>query len=180
MSETEIIETPAGPAKLQRTGRRTLAIHVLPDGSLELTAPQSATADSDSGKSGETFPLDRHPAPELSRNERPARTSPICFRRDASLSGTTVSIENHPGRDRECSLKGCLLRSGDSGGRVGSREAAPREMVPGESGGAIRPADGCLEAVVHEAPAGRTPFADPADAQALGQCREGRAHRSES
>ena len=44
MSETEVIETPAGPAKLQRTGRRTLAIHVLPDGSLELTAPQDATA----------------------------------------------------------------------------------------------------------------------------------------
>ncbi len=45
MSETEDIETSAGPAKLQRTGRRTLAIHVLPDGSLELTAPQDATAD---------------------------------------------------------------------------------------------------------------------------------------
>ena len=45
MSETEVIETPAGPAKLQRTGRRTLAIHVLPDGSLELTAPQDATAE---------------------------------------------------------------------------------------------------------------------------------------
>lgn len=39
MSEVEVIETSSGPAKIQRTGRRTLAIHVLPDGSLELTAP---------------------------------------------------------------------------------------------------------------------------------------------
>lgn len=45
MSETEVIETFAGPAKLQRTGRLTLAIHVLPDGSLELTAPQDASAE---------------------------------------------------------------------------------------------------------------------------------------
>ncbi len=45
MSELVIIETSAGPARLQRTGRRTLAIHVLPDGSLELTAPQDATAE---------------------------------------------------------------------------------------------------------------------------------------
>lgn len=43
MSEVEVIETSAGQAKLQRTGRRTLAIHVLPDGSLELTAPSDAT-----------------------------------------------------------------------------------------------------------------------------------------
>ena len=39
MSEFEVIETPAGPARLKRTHRRTLAISVLPDGSLELTAP---------------------------------------------------------------------------------------------------------------------------------------------
>jgi predicted metal-dependent hydrolase len=45
MSEIERIKTPSGPAKLQRTGRRTLAIHVLPDGSLELTAPQVVTVE---------------------------------------------------------------------------------------------------------------------------------------
>ncbi len=39
MSDFEVIETPAGPARLKRTSRRTLAISVLPDGSLELTAP---------------------------------------------------------------------------------------------------------------------------------------------
>ncbi len=45
MSEVEVIETSVGSAKLQRTGRRTLAIHVLPDGSVELTAPLDATAE---------------------------------------------------------------------------------------------------------------------------------------
>lgn len=45
MSDQEVIETVAGPAKLQHTGRRTLAIHVLPDGSLGLTAPMNATVE---------------------------------------------------------------------------------------------------------------------------------------
>lgn len=39
MSEFETLETPAGPALLKKTDRRTLAISVLPDGTLELTAP---------------------------------------------------------------------------------------------------------------------------------------------
>ncbi len=43
MSRLAIIETPAGPAKLKRSPRRTLAISVLPDGTLELVAPESAT-----------------------------------------------------------------------------------------------------------------------------------------
>ena len=42
MSESEIIETPAGPAQLKRTNRKTLAISVLPDGTLELVAPVHA------------------------------------------------------------------------------------------------------------------------------------------
>jgi predicted metal-dependent hydrolase len=42
MSEPEIIETPAGPARLLRSRRTTLAISVLPDGVLELTAPRLA------------------------------------------------------------------------------------------------------------------------------------------
>jgi predicted metal-dependent hydrolase len=42
MSESELIETAAGLARLRRTGRRTLAISVLPDGMLELTAPEGA------------------------------------------------------------------------------------------------------------------------------------------
>lgn len=43
MSPVEIIETPAGPAHVRRTSRKTLAISVLPDGSLELIAPHGAT-----------------------------------------------------------------------------------------------------------------------------------------
>lgn len=39
---SDLIETPAGPARLKRTQRRTLAISVLPDGSLELVAPMRA------------------------------------------------------------------------------------------------------------------------------------------
>jgi hypothetical protein len=42
MSEVEPIETMAGRATLRRSDRRTLAISVLPDGSLELVAPRHA------------------------------------------------------------------------------------------------------------------------------------------
>lgn len=45
MSDWEIIDTPAGPARLKRTRRKTLALSVLPDGSLELVAPEGATLD---------------------------------------------------------------------------------------------------------------------------------------
>ncbi len=41
MSET--IQTPIGPASLRRSPRKTLAISVHPDGSLELVAPEDAT-----------------------------------------------------------------------------------------------------------------------------------------
>lgn len=42
MSRPEIIETAAGPAQIKRSRRRTLAISVLPDGGLELIAPETA------------------------------------------------------------------------------------------------------------------------------------------
>jgi predicted metal-dependent hydrolase len=42
MSEVEIIETSLGSATLKRTGRKTLAISVRPDGTLELVAPIGA------------------------------------------------------------------------------------------------------------------------------------------
>ncbi|MCW1883097.1 M48 family metallopeptidase [Luteolibacter flavescens] len=45
MSEIQTLETPAGPAVLRRSRRRTLAISVLPDGSLELAAPEDAAED---------------------------------------------------------------------------------------------------------------------------------------
>lgn len=40
---SEILETPLGRALLKRSSRKTLAISVLPDGSLELAAPESAS-----------------------------------------------------------------------------------------------------------------------------------------
>lgn len=42
MSDAVTLLTPAGPAKLRRTERTTLAISVLPDGDLELVAPHDA------------------------------------------------------------------------------------------------------------------------------------------
>lgn len=45
MSDSEVIETPVGPAVLKRTARKTLGISVHPDGSLELAAPWDATVD---------------------------------------------------------------------------------------------------------------------------------------
>jgi len=52
MSDHENIVTPAGPAVLRRTDRRTLAISVLPSGNLELTAPHESTVDAIQGKVG--------------------------------------------------------------------------------------------------------------------------------
>ena len=46
MSRLTSIDTPAGLAQLKRSRRRTLAISVLPDGTLELVAPESASLDS--------------------------------------------------------------------------------------------------------------------------------------
>lgn len=46
MSKSEIIDTPAGPAQLKRSNRKTLAISVLPDCTLELVAPEQASLES--------------------------------------------------------------------------------------------------------------------------------------
>jgi predicted metal-dependent hydrolase len=50
ISEAEWIETAAGRATLRRSDRRTLAISVLPDGSVDLVAPQTATLEAILGK----------------------------------------------------------------------------------------------------------------------------------
>ena len=50
MSEAEFIETSAGRAQLKRTNRRTLAISVLPDGSLELVAPARVSVEAINAK----------------------------------------------------------------------------------------------------------------------------------
>lgn len=42
MSEGEVLDTAVGPARLRRSNRKTLAISVHPDGTVELTAPQRA------------------------------------------------------------------------------------------------------------------------------------------
>ncbi len=41
-ADERVIHTPCGPARLRRSARKTLAISVLPDGSLELVAPEDA------------------------------------------------------------------------------------------------------------------------------------------
>lgn len=46
MSSAPVFETSVGPAILNRSDRKTLAISVLPDGSLELNAPRDASEDS--------------------------------------------------------------------------------------------------------------------------------------
>lgn len=52
MSRIRKLETAAGPAVLKRTSRKTLAISVLPDGSLELTAPTNSAESSILAKVG--------------------------------------------------------------------------------------------------------------------------------
>jgi predicted metal-dependent hydrolase len=52
MSKLRTLETPAGPALLKRTSRTTLAISVLPDGTLELTAPLDSEESSIQAKVG--------------------------------------------------------------------------------------------------------------------------------
>lgn len=46
MSRPETIDTAAGPAQLKRSRRKTLGISVLPDGTLELVAPEHALLES--------------------------------------------------------------------------------------------------------------------------------------
>lgn len=53
MSESTVIATPAGRARLRRSDRTTLAISVLPDGTLELTAPHDASETSIAQKVGQ-------------------------------------------------------------------------------------------------------------------------------
>ena len=43
MSERTILQSPAGPVLVTRSRRKTLAIHVQPDGSVEVTAPENAS-----------------------------------------------------------------------------------------------------------------------------------------
>lgn len=43
MSERTILQSPAGPVLLSRSRRRTLAIHVRPDGGVEVVAPEGAS-----------------------------------------------------------------------------------------------------------------------------------------
>jgi len=45
MSDVKVIDARVGPARLRRSNRKTLAISVLPDGSLELVAPSRAPID---------------------------------------------------------------------------------------------------------------------------------------
>lgn len=52
MSDIATIGTPAGPAVLRRTDRATLAISVLPDGTLDLVAPRDAREDDIAAKVG--------------------------------------------------------------------------------------------------------------------------------
>lgn len=76
MSETETIDTPAGPCRLLRRNRRTLAISVLPDGTVELTAPRDSRVEKIAAKVGKRVRwilAQRHRFAEMNRNRAPLR-----------------------------------------------------------------------------------------------------------
>lgn len=74
MSDAVAIQTPAGAAALRRTNRGTLAISVLPDGTLELAAPHdSSEADITAriGKRLRWIVRQRNAFTEMTRNRMP-------------------------------------------------------------------------------------------------------------
>jgi len=76
MSETETIDTPVGQCRLHRTGRRTLAISVLPDGVIELVAPRNARREDIAakvGKRGRWILTQRRRFAEMNRDRAPLR-----------------------------------------------------------------------------------------------------------
>lgn len=74
MSDAVIIQTPAGAASLRRTKRGTLAISVLPDGTLELAAPHDSSEADISAKIGRRLRWivrQRTAFAEMNRNRMP-------------------------------------------------------------------------------------------------------------
>ena len=74
MSDAVVIQTPAGSASLRRTKRGTLAISVLPDGTLELAAPHDSSEADISAKIGRRLRWivrQRTAFAEMNRNRMP-------------------------------------------------------------------------------------------------------------
>lgn len=76
MFKPEIIESAAGPCRLRRTARRTLAISVQPDGSVDLVAPRDSSAEAIQAKVGRRLRWivrQRRTFAEMNRNRTPLR-----------------------------------------------------------------------------------------------------------
>jgi hypothetical protein len=74
MSDPVTITTPAGPAELRRADRGTLAISVLPDGTLSLVAPRDVREAEIAAKVGKRLRWivrQRHKFREMNRNRMP-------------------------------------------------------------------------------------------------------------
>ena len=79
MSDASVIDTPAGPAILRRSSRRTLAISVLPDGSLDLVAPLDGRVSDIAAKVGKRLRWivrQRNAFSDMHRNRVPLRYQP--------------------------------------------------------------------------------------------------------
>lgn len=76
MSEIELVDTVAGPCRLRRSNRRTLAISVLPDGQVELVAPRAAEHDAIAVKVSKRLrwiEVQRRRFAEMNRSRTPLR-----------------------------------------------------------------------------------------------------------
>ena len=76
MCEMQTIQTAVGECRLRRTKRRTLAISVHPDGTVELVAPLSAALDAILAKVAKRtrwITIQRHSFSEMNRHRLPLR-----------------------------------------------------------------------------------------------------------
>jgi predicted metal-dependent hydrolase len=76
MFEVETIASPAGPCVLRRSARRTLAISVLPDGTIDLVAPRDSRPEEIAAKVGRRLRWivrQRRVFAEMNRNRVPLR-----------------------------------------------------------------------------------------------------------
>jgi predicted metal-dependent hydrolase len=124
MSRIQTLETPAGPATLKRSARHTLAISVLPDGSLELTAPEDSTEEAilaKVAKRSRWIATQRRAFREMNSEQAPRRYVPGATHR---YLGRQYRLKIATGSPASVSLKGGYFHVTVPGGSPAEVEAA--------------------------------------------------------
>lgn len=109
MPDAEIFATPAGPAVLRRSDRSTLAISVLPDGTLDLVAPRDCTGTEIAARVGKRLRWivrQRTTFADMNRNRVPLRYESGATHR---YLGRQYRLKIHRGERTETKLRGAYI-----------------------------------------------------------------------